>query len=85
VVFAVVFFGSYLPTRQRVAGLESEIREVYRKEVELQTRLAQSLQRIAFLEQQIAALSAERDALAQRNRDLEQQILHPRPPGRPVR
>ena len=74
-LFGYVLLGSYLPAKQRMSALEAEIKEVYRKEVALQTRLAQSLQRIAFLEQQIAALAAERDALARRGQELEKERL----------
>jgi septal ring factor EnvC (AmiA/AmiB activator) len=73
-LLAYVLLGAYLPAKQRMTGLEAEIKQVYQKEVELQTQLAQSLQRIAFLEQRITALTAERDALARRTQELEQQL-----------
>lgn len=74
VVLTYVLLGAYIPGRQRMAGLEAEIKEVYQKEAELQTQLAQSLQRNALLQQQVTALTAERDALAQRTQELEQQL-----------
>jgi hypothetical protein len=66
-----VVLGAYLPSRQRMARLEAEIRDAYQKEAQAQTDLAQALQREATLQQQINALTAERDALLKRARDLE--------------
>jgi septal ring factor EnvC (AmiA/AmiB activator) len=67
-------FGAYLPSRQRVAGLEAELTDVYQKEAELQTQLAQSLQRNAALQQQLAALTAERETLIRHAEELEQTL-----------
>jgi chromosome segregation ATPase len=78
VLFAVlllyVLFTGYLPAKRRVAGLERELRDVYRREAELQTRLHQMEQRGAVRERQAAALSAERDALMRRLEALERQL-----------
>lgn len=73
-VLAFVLLGGYIPSRQRMAGLEMEIKEVYQKEAELQTQLAQALQKNILLQQQLAALTAERDALARRAQELEQEL-----------
>lgn len=77
-VFAVllgyVLFAGYLPAKQRVAQLESELRQVYEREAQLQTRLAQSDQRWAARERQMTTLRAERDALSKRVEDLEREL-----------
>jgi chromosome segregation ATPase len=74
IMLAYVLVGAYLPSRQRMAGLELELKDVYQKEAELQTQLAQSLQKSTVLQQQIGALAAERDALLRRTRELEQEL-----------
>ena len=43
VMLVYVLLGAYLPSRQRLADLEAELRGVYQKEAELQTQLAQAL------------------------------------------
>ena len=65
-----VLFVGYLPTKQRVLGLERELRNLYVREAELQTRLQQQ----ALRERQLAALSAERDALIKRLEALEREL-----------
>jgi len=64
VIVLYLFFGAYLPAKQRVARLEAE----------LQTRLAQQEKTYALREQQATALNAERDALARRIEELERQL-----------
>ena len=65
-----VLFVGYLPSKQRVAGLEAELRDLYKREAELQTRIAQ-LERSAIRERQI---TSERDALLRRLEELERQL-----------
>jgi hypothetical protein len=77
-----MLFGAYLPSRQRMAGLETELTGVYQKEAELQTQLAQSLQRNAALQQQLTALMAERDTLLRHAQELEQALRKRSPRGR---
>ena len=77
-MLAYVLVGAYLPSRQRMAGLEIELKDVYQKEAELQTQLAQALQKSTVLQQQVGALAAERDALLRRTRELEQELLRKR-------
>ena len=60
-------FVGYLPAKQRIAGLERELREVYTREADLDTRQAQR-------DRQLQALMAERDALAQRIVELERDL-----------
>src|SRR5260370_6492846 len=74
IMLAYVLVGAYLPSRQRMAGLEIELKDVYQKEAELQTQLAQSLQKSTVLQQQIGALAAERDALLRPTGGLEQEL-----------
>ena len=66
-----VLFVGYLPSKQRVAGLEAELKDLYKREAELQTRLAQQDQRNALRERQISALTTERDTLIRRLEELE--------------
>jgi septal ring factor EnvC (AmiA/AmiB activator) len=66
-----VLFVGYLPCRQRVAGLEAELKDLYKREAELQTRIAQQDQRYALRERQISALTSERDTLIRRLEELE--------------
>lgn len=73
-LLAYTLFAGYLPAKRRVASLERELRDVYAREAELQTRVAQSEQRYALREQQLTAVSAERDALAQRLEALEREL-----------
>lgn len=73
-LLAYTLFGGYLPAKRRVASLERELRQLYQREAELQTKIAQGEQRHAMREQQLIAVSAERDALARRLEDVERQL-----------
>ena len=73
-LLAYTLFGAYLPTKRRMAGLERELRDVYAREAQLQTRLARVEQGQALRQQQLLAVSAERDALARRLEDLEREL-----------
>ena len=66
-----VLFVGYVPSKQRVAGLEAELKDLYKREAELQTRIAQQDQRYALRERQISALTTERDTLIRRLEELE--------------
>lgn len=70
VVLYVLFVG-YLPAKQRVAGLEAELKDLYKREADFHTKLAQQDQRHALRERQISALTAERDTLIRRLEELE--------------
>jgi septal ring factor EnvC (AmiA/AmiB activator) len=69
-----LFFGAYLPAKQRLARLESELKEIYGREAQLQTQLAQQEKTYGMREQQVKALSAERDALTKRMEELEREL-----------
>jgi septal ring factor EnvC (AmiA/AmiB activator) len=73
-LLAYTLFGGYLPAKRRVASLERELRDLYAREAELQTKIAQNEQRHAVREQQLGALGAERDALARRLEEVERQL-----------
>jgi septal ring factor EnvC (AmiA/AmiB activator) len=73
-LLAYTLFAGYLPAKRRLAGLEHELRAVYAREAELQTRVAQNEQRHALREQQLIAVRAERDALARRLEEVERQL-----------
>jgi cell division protein FtsB len=74
VLFFYVVFGAYLPAKRRVAGLEAELKSLYARETALQTQLAQHEQRERLRDRQMAALAAERDALARRLQDVEREL-----------
>lgn len=66
-----VLFVGYLPAKQRVVSLEAELKDLYKREADLQTRIAQQDQRYALRERQISALTTERDTLIRRLEELE--------------
>jgi septal ring factor EnvC (AmiA/AmiB activator) len=74
VLLAYTLFGGYLPAKRRVADLERELRQLYAREAELQTKVARNEQRQAIREQQLIAIGAERDVLARRLEDVERQL-----------
>jgi septal ring factor EnvC (AmiA/AmiB activator) len=69
-----VMFVDYLPAKQRVTDLERELKGLYEHEAELQTKLHQQEEQNALRERQLAALSAERDALVKRLEELEREL-----------
>lgn len=73
-LLAYTLFTGYLPAKQRVAQLEQELKGLYAREAALQTQLAQQEQRHALREQQIIAITAERDALARRLEAVEREL-----------
>jgi Tfp pilus assembly protein PilN len=60
-------FLGYLPAKQRIVGLERELKDVYAREADVDTRHAQR-------DSQLQALMAERDALARRVAELEREL-----------
>lgn len=73
-LLAYTLFAAYLPAKTRVARLERELKDLYAREADLQTRSAQNERRHALREQQLTAVSAERDALARRLEELEKEL-----------
>lgn len=82
VIVLYLFFGAYLPAKKRVVGLESELRDMYAREAQLQTRLTRDTERGKVRDQQLAAFTAERDALARRVEELERELAAARRGGR---
>ncbi len=74
VLLLYVMFISYLPAKQRLSSLETELKEIYARETAQQTRIAQQEQRLSQRDQQLKALRAERDALNRRVDELEKQL-----------
>jgi septal ring factor EnvC (AmiA/AmiB activator) len=74
VIVLYLFFGAYLPAKQQLARLDAELKQVYGREAQLQTRLVQQEKAHALREQQGTALTAERDALARRIEELEKEL-----------
>jgi len=60
-------FALYVPAKHRIAGLERELREVYAREADLDTRLAAR-------ERRLQAVSAERETLTRRLGQLEREL-----------
>lgn len=69
-----LLFGAYLPTQQRLVQIEAELREVYAREAQLLTRLERDTRQGTVRDQQLAAFTAERDALARRVEELEREL-----------
>ena len=74
VLLAYTLFGAYLPAKRRLASLERELKEVYAREAELQTKVARNEQTYSLREQQLIAVTGERDALAKRMDELEKEL-----------
>jgi septal ring factor EnvC (AmiA/AmiB activator) len=74
VIVLYLFFGAYLPAKQRLARLEAELQQVYAREADLQSQLDQQKKAQALRERQGSALSAERDGLARRIEELEKEL-----------
>ena len=77
-----LFFGAYLPARQRLVRLELELKQLYAREAQLQTQVAQQEKLHARHAQQVSALTAERDGLARRIEELERQLARGDAPPR---
>lgn len=74
VILGYTLFGAYLPAKHRIARLERELKDLYAREAELQTKVAQNEQRGAVRDRQLETATAERDAIARRLEDLERQL-----------
>jgi septal ring factor EnvC (AmiA/AmiB activator) len=73
-LLAYTLFAAYLPAKTRVAQLERELKDLYAREANLEARAAQNDRRHALREQQLSAVSSERDALARRLEELEREL-----------
>ena len=74
VILGYTLFGGYLPAKQRIARLERELKDLYAREADLQTKVAQNEQRGAIRDRELAAAAEERDAMARRLEDLRRQL-----------
>jgi hypothetical protein len=74
VLLGYTLFSGYLPAKHRVESLERELKDLYLREAELQTRAAQIEQRQSLRDQQLLAVTAERDALARRLQEIERDL-----------
>jgi type II secretory pathway component PulM len=74
VIVLYLFFGAYLPAKQRLARLEAELTTLYGREAQLQSQLEQQKKAQAAREQQGSTLTGERDALARRIDELEKEL-----------
>jgi type II secretory pathway component PulM len=73
-IILYLFFGAYLPARQRLARLEAELKDVYAREAQMQTVVAQQEKVHALRQQQTTTLTAERDQLTRRIEALEREL-----------
>jgi len=64
----------------REEKLQAEMRVVYREAESLRTKAAQAEQRIKLLDQQVSQLTNEREGLAQRMKQLEDELTKLRRP-----
>jgi septal ring factor EnvC (AmiA/AmiB activator) len=85
VIVVYLLFGAYVPTKQRITRLEAELKDVYAREAHLQTRIAKDADKNSQRDQQLAAFTVERDALAKRVEELEREIAARKGPARPRR
>jgi septal ring factor EnvC (AmiA/AmiB activator) len=74
VILVYTLLVAYLPAKRRVASLEKELRGLYMQEAELHTKVAQNENRQSQRDQQLIAVTRERDALARRLQELEREI-----------
>ena len=68
----------------REEKLKAETRLVYKETEELRTRAAQAQQRLLLLEQQLQALTSERDGLTKRLTQLEDELQKARRGAKPA-
>ena len=74
VILLYTLLGAYIPAKRRVTLLEKELRGLYAQEAELHTKVAQNENRQTLRDQQLIAVTRERDALARRLQELEREL-----------
>ena len=74
VIVLYLFFGAYLPAKQRLARLEAELASLYGREAQLQSQVEQQKKAHALREQQGTTIAGERDALVRRIDELEKEL-----------
>lgn len=73
-ILVYTLLGAYIPAKRRAASLEKELRGLYAQEAELHTKVAQNENRQTLRDQQLIAITRERDALARRLQELEREL-----------
>jgi type II secretory pathway component PulM len=81
VIVLYLLFGAYLPTKKRITRLEVELKDVYAREAQLQTRAAKEAEKSKQGDQQVTALTAEREALTKKVEELEKELAAARKGG----
>ncbi len=76
-----LLFAAYLPTKKRIVQLETELRDLYTREAQLQTRMVRETDRAAARDQQLAAFTKEREALTKRVDELERELAAAKKPA----
>ena len=74
VLLGYTLFVGYLPAKHRIARLERELKDLYAREAELQTKLVASDQRQSTRETEFVSAVAERDAIARRLENLQREM-----------
>ena len=74
VILIYTLLGAYIPAKRRVTLLEKELRGLYAQEAELHTRVAQNENQQTKRDQQLIAVTRERDALARKLQELEREL-----------
>ena len=74
VILIYTLLGAYIPAKRRVALLEQELRGLYAQEAELHTKVAQNENQQTKRDQQLIAVTRERDALARKLQELEREL-----------
>jgi len=74
VILLYTVLGAYIPAKRRAASLERELHALYAQEAELHTKVAQNENRQTLRDQQLIAVTRERDALARRLQELEREL-----------
>jgi hypothetical protein len=73
-ILVYTLVGAYIPAKRRVVSLEKELRGLYAQEAELHTKVAQNENRQTLRDQQLIAVTRERDALARRLQELQREL-----------
>jgi hypothetical protein len=74
VILVYTLLGAYIPAKRRAASLEKELRALYAQEAELHTKVAQNENRQTLRDQQLIAVTRERDALARRLQEIQREL-----------
>jgi len=73
-ILVYTLLGAYIPAKRRAASLEKELRALYAQEAELHTKVAQNENRQTLRDQQLIAVTRERDALARKLQEVQREL-----------